>query len=311
MGRDVVSDFPFNDLPGAGVDGAAMSVMEGRETFPEPGALVREMVMDHATNAVIRVFEGPSGIHYSADNVGCFWIEPTGTRVWYRAAAGARPADIEHLLIGPVIGLALQLQGHVLLHASAVVVDGAAVAFAAPHGSGKSTLAASFVRAGHPLLTDDVLPLAEHEGGVRAMHSVARMKLWDDSLAALGEDHHHYDHAVSWLEKRRVRVGESWGEVAPGDLPLSAVYLLAPHQDSRAAIEFRDLTPVQAALQLVGNMYMAELLSGERAVRALDVAARMAPAVRIKRVSYRRSYDNLQELRASILADARRDTVAT
>ena len=61
-----------------------------------------------------------------------------------------------------------------MLHASAVVLDGAAVAFTAPSGTGKSTLAAHLVAAGASFLTDDVLALDDRNGVVEAHSGPAR-----------------------------------------------------------------------------------------------------------------------------------------
>lgn len=68
------------------------------------------------------------------------------------------------LLAGLVVALVLDLDGHPVLHASAVQVDGAAIAFAGPPGAGKSTLATLMCAAGAHLVCDDVLRV-ELSGG--------------------------------------------------------------------------------------------------------------------------------------------------
>ncbi len=308
MGRVIATDFAFRDLSPACAAGAATSVLASAAPFRGPGALVREVGNGPADPPFIRVFEGRHGLQYWVAAVGRFWIEPAGTRIWYRLAPGCHAADAEHVLAGPVLGLAFQQQGQMQLHASAVVVDGAAVAFAAPHGSGKSTLAASFSRAGHPLLTDDILPLADDPSGWTALHSLPRMKLWEDSLAALGDDPHRYDVVMRCTDKRRVPVGERWGTVASDAAPLTAVYLLAPHLEQDCPIEVVDIAPVEAVMRLLGNMYMAEMLRGERAARALDAATRLAAAVPVRCLAYPRAYAILPALREAILADVRGGT---
>lgn len=61
------------------------------------------------------------------------------------------------LLPGTVLAVRLMLDGHLVLHASAVRHDGRAVAFVGPSGGGKSTLAALGMLSGQDLVTDDVL----------------------------------------------------------------------------------------------------------------------------------------------------------
>ncbi len=305
LGHAVVSDFALRDLPATSIDHPAVTVIESRDRFPDAGLMVREIHDGESGAPVIQVSESVQGLHYWARDIGQFWIEASGAVVRYSLADGALPADIEHMLAGPVIGLALQMQGQVQLHAGAVVIDGRAVAFAAPHGTGKSTLTAAFVRAGHCLLTDDLLPLVPTAAGFTALHSLPRMKLWGDSLAALGEDERGYDTVLSWGAKRRITVDERWGEVEHEGRPLAAVYLLAPHPDPAMPIEFSAVDGATAALQLVANMYMADMLRGARAVNALDAAARLAAMAPVRRVSYCRAYDNLPALRAAIVADVR------
>ena len=78
------------------------------------------------------------------------------------------------LVAGTLVSLHLVLGGQLVLHASAVDVSGAALAFVGAAGMGKSTVATLFGRAGHPLVTDDVLRVAPmgqegtyvHRGGV-------------------------------------------------------------------------------------------------------------------------------------------------
>lgn len=305
LGAVIACDIPLSDLQPHPVGEAAVTVCQTNNELPPPGPRVRVVEDGVDGEPLIRIFEGEDGIRYWARSAGSFWIAPSGKTVRYHLVQGACTADVEHLIMGPVFGLALQLQGRVLLHAGAVAVENAAVAFAGPHGFGKSTLTASFVRDGYPMMTDDVLPLAESNSTPMALPSLPRIKLWADSLAAFGESHDGYAPVVSWLDKRRVTVGEHWGRIAPSGLPLRALYLLTPHRDSARPIEISDLDPVTAALQVLANMYMAELLRGPRAARALDAAARLVSSIPVRRISYCRTYDRLPALREALLADAR------
>jgi len=71
------------------------------------------------------------------------------------------------LLSGNVLSFVLEMRGACVLHASAVEVDGAAVAFVGPPGAGKSTIAAALVARGLPLVTDDLLRV--EAGGAEAV----------------------------------------------------------------------------------------------------------------------------------------------
>jgi hypothetical protein len=75
------------------------------------------------------------------------------------------PAFVGLLVSGLVIALLLGLRGEVALHASAVEVDGVAIALAGNSGAGKSTLAAVLCAAGATLVTDDLLRIGTGPGG--------------------------------------------------------------------------------------------------------------------------------------------------
>ncbi len=90
-----------------------------------------------------------------------FVVDRRGTRVWARWPDKATLEDVTVYLLGPVLGFLLRLRGITCLHASAVAVDGQALAFMGPPGAGKSTTAAAFARRGYPVLTDDITALEE------------------------------------------------------------------------------------------------------------------------------------------------------
>ena len=68
---------------------------------------------------------------------------------------------------GTILALILGLQGEHPLRASAVAVDGRAIAIAGASGSGKSTLAAKLCIAGASFVTDDLLRLTRDGGCIR------------------------------------------------------------------------------------------------------------------------------------------------
>ena len=64
-------------------------------------------------------------------------------------------------VVGHLLSTVLALRGETVLHASAVEIDGTAVAFVADSGIGKSTMAALACARGARFVTDDVLRLRE------------------------------------------------------------------------------------------------------------------------------------------------------
>jgi hypothetical protein len=107
---------------------------------------------------------------YAAANDGARWtlrvggicdflVEEGLDVVECRLDPDADPELVAVLLAGLAVAFLLGLAGHCVLHASAVELDGATVAFAGPSGSGKSTVAALLCAGGARLVTDDLLRL--------------------------------------------------------------------------------------------------------------------------------------------------------
>ena len=93
-----------------------------------------------------------------------FLISPDGRTIEYHRLREATNASLTTYLLGQALSFSLLSFGYEPLHATAVVVDGEAIAFLGDCGYGKSTLGAAFVARGFPVLTDDVLAHGEAGG---------------------------------------------------------------------------------------------------------------------------------------------------
>jgi len=90
--------------------------------------------------------------------VGAFLISDF-SRIDIEPAPGVDDALLAFPLLGPVMALLLHRRGLLVLHASAIAVAGRGAIFMGDKGAGKSTTASALIRAGHELLTDDVVAL--------------------------------------------------------------------------------------------------------------------------------------------------------
>lgn len=291
FGRVIASEFPLHGLPAAGCDVPVSVRMRdsGLAFMGEPDAddsarFIRERHQD--------------GVRYVAHGIGEFVISAGGELITYSLAPGASVGDVHHILTGPALVMALQLQGHFFLHGGAVERHGDLFAISAPHGFGKSTLTASFHRAGCTVVSDDVVPIREHGSEFVGGQGQPWIKLWDNALEAFGEEAARYNEVLDGLGKRIVP-----GVTAEGERPLRVVYLLSPHTTTDRPIEFRQLPGLDGALGLMANVYSPEIMSGELAARNLDFAVRLAVSVPVRVVSYYRSFDNLPNIRDTILRD--------
>jgi hypothetical protein len=95
-------------------------------------------------------------------------------------AAAAETAEL--MLTSSALSFLLELHGHCVLHASAVVLKDRAIAFMGPSGCGKSSLAAALCTRGAPLLSDDVLR-CEVSRGVHCTRGTFALRLRENQAA--------------------------------------------------------------------------------------------------------------------------------
>src|SRR5262249_39164851 len=81
-----------------------------------------------------------------------FLVSSDGRRIAYNPLSDSSLLAFETYLLSMVLSYALLKLGYEVLHATAVMVDGEALALLGPSGHGKSTLAAAFLSAGCPVL---------------------------------------------------------------------------------------------------------------------------------------------------------------
>lgn len=93
-----------------------------------------------------------------------FSLEPEAGRIVVDGH-GEDAELIEHRLVSSAICMLLGLRGDLVLHASAVEVNGRAVLFCGPTLRGKSTLARALGEAGHRVLGEDGIAIALGEDG--------------------------------------------------------------------------------------------------------------------------------------------------
>lgn len=164
-------------------------------------------------------------------------------------------------VLGPALGLALLQRGFFVLHASAVSIDGGAVAFLGSHGWGKSTLAAYLQTRGHVVLTDDVLVIRVEEDADVVIPSYGQIKLWPDAATELGNSPDAMPQLHPEIPKRGLRFVEDFTH---DEVPLRAIVALAGGEEHELEeADARELFPV-----LLRHWYGARF--GEALRQALD-----------------------------------------
>ena len=165
---------------------------------------------------------------------------------------------VELHLLGFVMAYWLERRGVLALHAAGVTVDGHAVGLLATNAGGKSSLAASLMRVGHPLLSDDILPIELAGATPLARPSYPQMRMWPETARHfVGSDALAPVHPR--LDKRRVPVGPGgFGAFDPLARPLAVLYL--PERVDGGSTTLSDLPFAEAVFALERYAFLAGML---------------------------------------------------
>ena len=210
---------------------------------------------------------GDGSIYVRWQGVGEFLISSDGGRITGRRHNRARAESFQVYLLGQALSYALVKRGFEPLHATAIVVNGAAAVLLGNSGFGKSSLAACFLEAGHQLLTDDLLVLRPCAGGFMAYPGPPRIKLFPRQARRFlpGESS---GVAVNSGTKKLILPLDSTRSAA-GPVPLRAIYaLLPPGSKARSQdVRIAALPPRQSFLTLVRNTFNYRIVNPARLER--------------------------------------------
>jgi len=195
------------------------------------------------------------------------------------APRGAEDWVWQRYLVGQVLPLAAVVNGYEVLHASAVAIHDAGVAFVADSGTGKTSLALNMVLRGARFLTDDVAAISVRDDSVMVHPGPRLTNLRREEDARLG--------------KRRALLGEVIGSDAEGlriaihesgqSVPLRAVYFLERGADG-ARPRFAELR--DRHFQCLGRFSFTRYLSTpDRLRNQLDAFGAISDGGRLFRVS--------------------------
>lgn len=157
-------------------------------------------------------------------------------------------------ILGTCMGLLLMRRGLIPLHGSAIVVHGRAYAFVGESGAGKSTLAAALIHRGYRLLSDDVIPLKNTDGGSIIVPAYPQQKLWQASLDGLGMDG-SYQPLYDRQTKFAVPVVDCFHDE---EIRLAGVFELAKTADERVTVS--EITGLARIHTLMIHTYRGSLV---------------------------------------------------
>jgi len=220
-----------------------------------------------------------------------FWLDCKGTEIWAVWPDSSSIEEVTSYLLGPVIGVVLRHRGAVCLHASAVTINGKAVAFVGPPGAGKSTMAAALSQRGSRVLADDITTIEERDGVFYVHPAYPGVCLWPDSIGLLYGSTGPKASPVANGDKRCLSANEGL-RFESRSLPLGRIYIL----DSRTAGEpsyARETLHQNLFLSLVANTYASNILDIQMRAHEFAVLGRIASEIPVSKLYSRQSLGQL------------------
>lgn len=199
------------------------------------------------------LWTGPQWFSLEVPEVARFWISG-GSDILIEPAPGIDEDSVRVFLLGSGLGALLFQRGLLVLHGNAIQVGEQCMICVGHSGAGKSTLAAEFLRRGHAILADDVVPIDRE---CRALPGFPRIKLWQDTASQMQIDTASLRRIRPGMEKFNYPVG---GAFADRPLPVRWVYIL--RGDKEPDIELAPLHGMERFLPLRHNTYRISYLDG-------------------------------------------------
>jgi hypothetical protein len=201
-----------------------------------------------------------------------------GRDIAFACEDGVPEDDIAIFLIGTVFGILLHQREQIVLHASAIRVNGKAVLFCGPSGAGKSTIAAALGLKGYAMVTDDLCAMAMGPDGVPIVQPDGRqLKLWSQAIDEL----HLSDRSGQAVRNRLQKFYVEPVEAIMEALPLAAIYVL---RETRPPLHdgIERANVVDATLLVRRNAYRPRLVVAmQQRARYFESAATIASAAGI------------------------------
>ena len=236
-----------------------------------------------------RTWKQGKDIYLFWPSLGAFRVR-AGKEITIDPASGVDEAELRPAILGICMAVLLHQRGLLVLHASASVVEGRAIAFLGDKGWGKSTTNAALHKRGHAFLTDDILAINLQPSPV-AYPAFPQMKLWPSAVSALGDEPMALPKLLPQMEKRQLLFKENLCQQA---VPLQSVYLLG----KGAELSISPLPPQEILSHLFRHSYSGrcgkDLLQRGESAHFLQcmTLAKQVPFYRLQRPS------NLGELGA-------------
>lgn len=203
-----------------------------------------------------RLQAAPGRFLLDIEGVARYFVQE-GREITLTPAPGVQEVDVRLYLLGSALGALMHQRAMLPLHGAALARGQEAFFITGVSGAGKSTLAHRLIERGLKYLSDDVCAVSFDPAGRPLLTpSFPRLKLWGDSLTALGLSPEGLPKVASEMDKYHLRLAESFCDET---LPLTCICLIDPHGQSFQAEEITGARKVGA---LLANTYRVRFLEG-------------------------------------------------
>ena len=236
-------------------------------------------------------------------------IDAQGSRVWATSAETASVEDTAAYLLGPILRFVLRLRGITCLHASAVAIDGQAVALVGPAGAGKSSAAAAFAQLGFPVLADDVVALSDQGHRFSVQPAYPRVRLWPASVTALFGSAEALPRITPNWDKCFLDLNAPGFQFQHEPLPLSAIYILGERRGDLGVPMVEILSSREGMMALVSDTHASLVLDRAKRAQEFEMLGRLVKNVPLRRVTACADFARIAELCAAIIGDLKQKSV--
>jgi hypothetical protein len=211
-------------------------------------------------------------------------------------APGVTDDSCRNTYLTQVLPSILSRRGQLMVHASAVEVDGGAVLFLGDSGRGKSTLAASLALRGRALMSDDGVLVESREGAFHAHPRGTAVRLWADSMRALAPEGFGSPDADT---KASIPAG-SGIRFRASAAPVRAAFFLGAGEASGVVI--RAMGAQESFLAWLGQSFVLDNEDRHALAAHFERVAEAANAITCSHLDFPRRYDILDQVHHAIAA---------